>query len=98
MAVLSLDGVARTYGAFTAVQPTTLEIASGEFFAVLGPSGCGKTTLLRLIAGYEQPDGGTVAIDGDDITALPPRERGIGMVFQNYALFPHMSVFENVAF
>ena len=98
MATLTLAGVVRRYGAFTAVQPTTLEIASGEFFAVLGPSGCGKTTLLRLIAGYEQPDGGSVAIDGDDVTALPPRERGIGMVFQNYALFPHMSVFENVAF
>ena len=98
MASLTLAGVARRFGAFVAVQPTTLEIPSGEFFAVVGPSGCGKTTLLRLIAGYERPDGGTVAIDGVDITAHSPRERGIGMVFQNYALFPHMSVFENVAF
>ena len=98
MASLRLTGIARKYGTFEAVRSTTLEIATGEFFAVLGPSGCGKTTLLRLIAGYEPPDGGTIALDGADITGLPPRERGIGMVFQNYALFPHMNVFDNVAF
>ncbi|HUI10468.1 MAG TPA: ABC transporter ATP-binding protein [Bacteroidota bacterium] len=98
MSSLTLTGISRAFGAFEAVRPTTLEIASGEFFAVLGPSGCGKTTLLRLIAGYEPPDAGTIALDGVDITKASPRERGIGMVFQNYALFPHMNVFDNVAF
>jgi len=98
MASLTLAAVARRFGTFDAVHPTTLEIASGEFFGVLGPSGCGKTTLLRLIAGYEPPDAGTICLDGVDITHASPRERGIGMVFQNYALFPHMTVFDNVAF
>ena len=98
MAALSLKGVSKNFGPFAAVRPTDLEISSGEFFAILGPSGCGKTTLLRMIAGYERPDSGRVFLGDADITSLQPQERGIGMVFQNYALFPHMTVFENVAF
>ena len=98
MAALILKGISKNFGAFAAVRPTDLEIPSGEFFAILGPSGCGKTTLLRMIAGYERPDGGKVLLEGADITALRPQQRGIGMVFQNYALFPHMTVFDNVAF
>ena len=98
MAALSIAGVVRSFGTSAAVRSVTLEIASGEFFALLGPSGCGKTTLLRIIAGFERPDRGTVMLDGEDITHAPPGERAIGMVFQNYALFPHLTVFENVAF
>jgi iron(III) transport system ATP-binding protein len=98
MAALRLKSIARRFGQFDAVHPTDIEIASGEFFAILGPSGCGKTTLLRMIAGYEKPDAGSVFLGDTDITALRPQERGIGMVFQNYALFPHMTVFDNVAF
>jgi ABC-type Fe3+/spermidine/putrescine transport system ATPase subunit len=98
MAALSLKSISKNFGPFAAVRPTDLEISSGEFFAILGPSGCGKTTLLRMIAGYEHPDTGRVFLGNTDITLLRPQERGIGMVFQNYALFPHMSVFENVAF
>ncbi len=98
MAALSMDRVAKAFGGTAAVRAVTLDIASGEFFALLGPSGCGKTTLLRIIAGFEQPDNGTVRLEGNDITHLPPGERAIGMVFQNYALFPHLTLFENVAF
>ena len=98
MSALSLKGISKNFGPFAAVRPTDLEISSGEFFAILGPSGCGKTTLLRMIAGYEHPDSGRVLLGNTDITSLRPQERGIGMVFQNYALFPHMTVFENVAF
>jgi iron(III) transport system ATP-binding protein len=98
MASLILKGVSKNFGLSAAVRPTDLEISSGEFFAILGPSGCGKTTLLRMIAGYERPDAGRVFLGDTDITSLRPQERGIGMVFQNYALFPHMTVFENVAF
>ncbi len=93
-----MDRVAKAFGGTAAVRAVTLDIASGEFFALLGPSGCGKTTLLRIIAGFEQPDNGTVRLEGNDITHLPPGERAIGMVFQNYALFPHLTLFENVAF
>ena len=98
MAGLKLEGIAKSFGRFAAVRPIHLEIRPGEFFAILGPSGCGKSTLLRMIAGYEQPDAGRVFLGETDITSLRPQDRGIGMVFQNYALFPHMTVFENVAF
>ncbi|HEX9005744.1 MAG TPA: ABC transporter ATP-binding protein [Bacteroidota bacterium] len=98
MATLRLEGITKSYGAHAALQGIDLEMRSGEFFSVLGPSGCGKTTLLRVIAGLEVPSSGRVLLDSRDVTALPPQERGIGMVFQNYALFPHMSVFRNVAF
>ena len=95
---LSIAGLCKRYGDFTALAPTDLEVADGEFLTLLGPSGSGKTTLLSLIAGLAQPDGGTLAIKGSDVTWAPPYERDIGMVFQNYALFPHMTVEENIAF
>ncbi len=95
---LSLQGVAKRYGDFTAVQGATLEVASGEFLTLLGPSGSGKTTILMMIAGFVEPSAGQILLDGRDITALPPERRDFGMVFQGYALFPHMSVAENVAF
>jgi len=98
VSALSLRSLAKRFGTFDAVKPTDLDIASGEFLAILGPSGCGKTTLLRMIAGFERPTGGSVVLDGADITSLGPQARRIGMVFQNYALFPHMDAFENVAF
>ena len=98
MASLALRGISKRFGGVDAVRDVSLDVASGEFFALLGPSGCGKTTLLRMIAGFEVPDAGAIVLDGADVTRLPPGERGMGMVFQNYALFPHLSVFENVAF
>ncbi len=98
MAVLTLQNLSKSYGARKAVADFDAEIESGEFFSVLGPSGCGKTTLLRLIAGFEKPSSGRILLRDRDITLLPPGERGVAMVFQNYALFPRMTVFENVAF
>jgi spermidine/putrescine transport system ATP-binding protein len=93
-----LDGVTKAFGGFVAVRELDLEIGSGEFFTLLGPSGCGKTTTLRMIAGFEQPTSGRVLIDGDDVAGLPPHKRPTNTVFQSYALFPHLSVGENVAF
>jgi iron(III) transport system ATP-binding protein len=98
MSLLSLNSISKTFGDTAAVKDVSLEVARGEFFGLLGPSGCGKTTTLRIIAGLESPDRGSVDFDGRDITNLLPERRGFGMVFQNYALFPHMNVFENVAF
>jgi ABC-type Fe3+/spermidine/putrescine transport system ATPase subunit len=98
MSTLIIRNLSRRFGETTAVEDVSLEIQSGEFFSILGPSGCGKTTLLRMIAGFEVPTSGEIVLDGKDITRLLPQERAIGMVFQNYALFPHMTVFENVAF
>lgn len=98
MTLLSLNSISRNFGATRAVNGVSLDVNQGEFFGLLGPSGCGKTTTLRMIAGLEQPDTGTINFDGQDITTLPPERRGFGMVFQNYALFPHLNVFENVAF
>jgi putative spermidine/putrescine transport system ATP-binding protein len=98
MAALRLEGVTKNFGGSTAVRSVSLDIASGEFFALLGPSGCGKTTLLRIIAGFESPESGAVRLDGSAITHTLPGDRAIGMVFQNYALFPHLSAFDNVAF
>jgi iron(III) transport system ATP-binding protein len=95
---LSLQDISKRYGATHAVADLSLAVERGEFFGLLGPSGCGKTTTLRMIAGLEQPDAGVIELDGRDITALSPERRGFGMVFQNYALFPHLNVFENVAF
>lgn len=91
-------GLTKSYGDFVALRPTDLEMISGEFLTLLGPSGSGKTTLLTLIAGIISADGGTLWIDGKQATKLPSYARGIGMVFQSYALFPHMTVFENIAF
>ncbi|GAA3025393.1 ABC transporter ATP-binding protein [Kitasatospora albolonga] len=93
-----LTGIGKTYGAFTAVHPLDLTVPQGSFFALLGASGCGKTTTLRMIAGLEEPTSGTVLIGGQDVTALPPYKRPVNTVFQSYALFPHLDIFENVAF
>ena len=95
---LALEGVTRRFGDHTAVDDVSLDIAAGELLALIGASGSGKTTTLRIVAGYEVPDAGRVVLDGRDITALPPQKRGFGMVFQHYALFPHMPVEDNVAF
>ena len=93
-----LDRVTKRYGQETVVAEVSLTIAPGEFFTLLGPSGSGKTTTLSMLAGFVLADGGRVLLDGRDVTRAPPRERGLGMVFQNYAIFPHLDVFENVAF
>ena len=98
MTFLSLRNVSRTFGSTRAVSDVSLDVNQGEFFGLLGPSGCGKTTTLRMIAGLEKPDSGRIEFLGADITNLPPEQRGFGMVFQNYALFPHLNVYENVAF
>src|SRR6266436_1793681 len=98
MPLLSLNQVSKRFGATAAVADVSIAVNGGEFFGLLGPSGCGKTTTLRIIAGLESPDTGSVEFDGSDITRLPSEGRGFGMVFQNYALFPHLNVFENVAF
>ncbi|MGW1073989.1 ABC transporter ATP-binding protein [Streptomyces sp. NPDC002537] len=93
-----LNGISKRYGAFTAVHPLDLAIPAGSFFALLGASGCGKTTTLRMIAGLEDPTAGTVELAGRDVTALPPHKRPVNTVFQSYALFPHLDIYENVAF
>jgi spermidine/putrescine ABC transporter ATP-binding subunit len=97
-AALDIDRVQKCFGEFQAVQDVSLTVPSGTILSLLGPSGCGKTTLLRMIAGLLQPTSGTIRLAGEDITGLPPYRRNIGMVFQNYALFPHMSVADNVGF
>ncbi|MCE9615971.1 MAG: ABC transporter ATP-binding protein [Lentisphaerae bacterium] len=97
-AFLELRGVTKKFGDFTALNDVSLEIRRGEIFSLLGPSGCGKTTLLRVCAGFEQPDAGRVILDGHDITDLPPNRRRLNTIFQSYALFPHLTVRENIAF
>src|SRR3954454_7981375 len=94
---VSVDGVAKSFGGPPAVDNVSLNVRKGEFLTLLGPSGCGKTTLLNLIAGFLEPDKGEIFIDGERVTHIPPYLRSIGMVFQNYALFPHMTVSQNVA-
>ena len=98
MPLLSLKNLSKSFDKTTAVAGVSLEVERGEFFGLLGPSGCGKTTTLRMIAGLEQPDTGGIEFEGNDITTTPAERRGFGMVFQNYALFPHLNVLENVAF
>src|SRR6202048_488742 len=98
MELLEIAGVSKRFGATAAVDDVSLNVEKGELFALLGPSGCGKTTLLRMIAGLEIPDRGRVLIDGVDVTALPPYARPVNMMFQSYALFPHMDVAANIAF
>jgi putrescine transport system ATP-binding protein len=93
-----LDRLTKHFGDVVAVHDVSLEIACGEFFALLGPSGCGKTTLMRLIAGFEQPDAGRIFVAGEDVTHVPPHKRPVNMMFQAYALFPHMNVEKNIAF
>jgi ABC-type Fe3+/spermidine/putrescine transport system ATPase subunit len=95
---LALDGLTRRFPGHTAVDELSLQIGRGELLALIGASGSGKTTTLRMVAGYEPPDAGRVLLDGRDITDLPPQRRDFGMVFQHYALFPHLPVGENVAF
>ncbi|WP_152039516.1 ABC transporter ATP-binding protein [Salinigranum salinum] len=98
MTALELSNVTMRYGETTALDDVTLSIDDGEFFTLVGPSGCGKTTTLRLVAGFESPTTGTIRFDGRDVGSDPPEDRGVGVVFQNYALFPHMTVGENVAY
>lgn len=98
MPLLSLKNISKRFDQTQAVSDVSLDVERGEFFGLLGPSGCGKTTTLRMIAGLEKPDSGTIFFEGTEITNLPAERRGFGMVFQNYALFPHLNVAENVAF
>jgi spermidine/putrescine transport system ATP-binding protein len=97
-AAIELEAVGKQFGAHAAVNDVTLSIEEGEFFSLLGPSGCGKTTTLRMIAGFVPPDAGRILLHGADVTTIPPNRRPVNMVFQQYALFPHMSVYDNVAF
>ena len=95
---IQINRISKHFGNVKAVDDVSFSIKEGEFFSLLGPSGCGKTTLLRLLAGFEYPTNGNLLIDGSDITALPPDKRPTNMVFQNYAIFPHLNVEENVAY
>src|SRR5881392_1932102 len=97
-AAIGLDGVSKRFGKHPAVDDVTLEIGEGEFFSLLGPSGCGKTTTLRMVAGFELPDAGRIVLKGSDVTEVPANRRPVNMVFQQYALFPHMSIYDNVVF
>lgn len=96
--MVTIENVTKKFGNVTAVEDVSLDIRANEFFALLGPSGCGKTTLLRMLAGFEPPSGGRLFIDGEDITNVPPNRRPVNMVFQSYAVFPHMTVADNVAY
>jgi putrescine transport system ATP-binding protein len=96
--LLRIDAVVKKFGGFTAVDHLSLDVRAGEFFALLGPSGCGKTTLLRMLAGFETPDAGKILLSGKDIAQMLPHQRPVNMMFQNYALFPHLSVRDNIAF
>jgi len=98
MSFLTLDNLGKRFGDFTAVEGLSLEVEKGEFVSLLGPSGCGKTTTLQMIAGLHEPTAGRILLDGEDITRKKPSQRGLGIVFQSYALFPHMTVFDNVSF
>src|SRR4051794_19200201 len=96
--LVRFEAVSKSFGGVTAVDRLSLDIYEREFFALLGPSGCGKTTLLRMLAGFEQPDEGRILLDGADIAGVPPHKRPVNMMFQSYALFPHLTVEGNVAF
>jgi putrescine transport system ATP-binding protein len=96
--LLRVDGATKRYGAVVALDGVSLDVGTGEFFALLGPSGCGKTTLMRCVAGFETPDAGRLTLKGADLSGMPPHRRPVNMMFQSYALFPHLDVFENIAF
>ncbi|WP_409345999.1 ABC transporter ATP-binding protein [Paenibacillus sp. MBLB4367] len=96
--VLEMEGVKKQYGSYTAIQHLDLSIRRGEFFSIVGPSGCGKTTILKMIAGFEYPTSGSIRIAGKSSDRLPPHKRNVNTVFQNYALFPHMNIYDNVAY
>ena len=98
MSTLHIYRVAKTFGDSVALHEISLSVGDGEFVTLLGPSGCGKTTLMRIIAGITQPDGGTIRVDDRNIHSLPPEKRNIGLVFQSYAIFPHMTVAANMGF
>jgi len=98
MGTVRLKSLNKSFGAIRVIENISLDIEDGEFVVFVGPSGCGKSTLLRMIAGLEKESGGTIEINGKNVSGLEPVERGIAMVFQNYALYPHMSVFDNIAF
>lgn len=98
MSFLQLQGISKHYDGVVAVGPTTLTVSKGEFLSLLGPSGCGKTTTLQMVAGFVPPSTGRILLDGTDITNVRPSARGLGIVFQSYALFPHMTVSENIGF
>src|SRR5215510_1751070 len=98
MAFLSIESLRKSFGSHVAVAGLELAVEKGELVALLGPSGCGKTTTLQMIAGFVEPDAGTIALDGGDLIRVKPNRRGLGIVFQSYALFPHMTAAENVAF
>jgi len=96
--IVSIQGVSKYFGATRAIDDISIDIEAGEIFALLGPSGCGKSTLLRVISGFEVPTSGQLMIDGQDMSRTPPNKRPVNMVFQSYAVFPHMSVADNVAY
>src|SRR3569623_1338128 len=98
MSFLSIESVSKAFGGPPVVDGVSVAIERGEFLALLGPSGCGKTTLLRMIAGFETPDSGTIRIDGEAMNNVPPHLRPTNMVFQSYAIFPHLNVFDNIAY
>src|SRR5262249_19004331 len=95
---LEFEAVSKSFGRVKAVRNVSLGIRKGEFFSLLGPSGCGKTTLLRMLAGFETPDSGRILVDGQDVSHFPPNRRKVNTIFQSYALFPHLTVRDNVAF
>ena len=96
--LIRFKSVTKRFGDFTAIDDLTLDIFEKEFFALLGPSGCGKTTMMRMLAGFETPTSGAIELAGQDIAPIPPNKRAVNMMFQSYALFPHLSVYENIAF
>jgi len=96
--IIRFKGVQKKFGDFTAIHDLSLDIYAREFFALLGPSGCGKTTMMRMLAGFETPTTGSIELAGQDIVGVPPNKRSVNMMFQSYALFPHLSIWENIAF